>query len=72
MHTNLKSLARSQLLVVEEVTEEVAEMIVVAVADVAEAAAEAASALIEQLSASPDIKTSGKIATFEGLPVQDW
>jgi len=31
-----------------------------------------ASALIEQLSASPDIKTSGNLATFEGLPVNDW
>jgi len=31
-----------------------------------------ASALIESLSSSPDIKTSGKIAYFEGLPVGDW
>ena len=31
-----------------------------------------ASALIDQLTASPDIKTSGRIATFEGLPVGDW
>lgn len=37
MHTNLKSLARSQLPVVEMTEEEVAEMIAVAVADVAEA-----------------------------------
>lgn len=31
-----------------------------------------AGALIESLSTSPDIKTSGKIAQFEGLPVGDW
>lgn len=31
-----------------------------------------ASALIESLSNSPDIKTSGKIALFEGLPIGDW
>merc|ERR1712071_5876 len=31
-----------------------------------------ASALIEALSASPDIKTSGKIKNFEGLPIGDW
>jgi len=31
-----------------------------------------ASQLIESLSTSPDIKTSGKIKFFEGLPVGDW
>lgn len=31
-----------------------------------------ASALIESLSTSPDIKTSGRITYFEGLPVGDW
>jgi len=31
-----------------------------------------ASALIESLCSSPDIKTSGRISHFEGLPVGDW